>query len=399
MIEMSRRPGSWIGALLLMALGTASCGEAEEEAAAPPPPAVSVLVVEQKDVTPATEFVGRVVAADKVELRARIQGFLQQRLFTEGQDVAAGDTLFRIEPEPFEAAVKQAAANVASAEADAHNAKLQLDRAEQLVKRQTVAVATRDDRAADLAMAKARVQDSQAALDVAKINLTYTEIKAPLAGRIGLSTYSEGNLVGPDSGTLATIVSQDPIYVTFQVSQREILAAQRRMAAEGSDTAALVVRLKLPDGSDYSEVGKVNFLGIQVDPGTDTATVRATFANPDRLLTDGAFVNVSIQRGTPTPALLIPQAALQVDQAGPFALVVTAENKVEVRRLTLGAAIGSEMIVQQGLAAGDRVIVDGIQKVRPGLAVQPTEVPSPTAVPAATPPAGAPAGGSTGGSG
>ncbi|WP_340116124.1 efflux RND transporter periplasmic adaptor subunit [Pelagibius sp. 7325] len=390
MIAMSRRPCCWAGALLLIALGTASCGEAEEEAAAPPPPAVSVLVVEQKDVTPATEFVGRVVAADKVELRARVQGFLQQRLFTEGQDVAAGDTLFRIEPEPFEAAVKQAQADVASAEADAHNAQLQLDRAEQLVKRQTVAVATRDDRAADLAMARARVQDSQAALDVAQINLTYTEIKAPLAGRIGLSTYSEGNLVGPDSGTLATIVSQDPIYVTFPVSQREILAAQRRMAAEGSDTSALVVRLKLPDGSDYPEVGKVNFLGIQVDPGTDTATVRAAFANPDRLLTDGAFVNVSIERGTPTPALLIPQAALQIDQAGPFALVVTADNTVEVRRLTLGATIGSEMIVQQGLSAGDRVIVDGIQKVRPGLAVQPTEVPSPTAAPAA---------GSVGGSG
>ncbi len=366
-----------VAAALAAMLLTACDDKAQDAAATPaPPPAVSVMAVAQKDVTPAADFVGRVVATDKVELRARVQGFLQKRLFTEGRDVKAGDLLFVIEPEPFQAAVTQAEADLASAQADAQNAKLQLGRAEELVKKQNIPVATRDDRAATAAMANARVQEREAALQVAKINLTYTEIRAPVAGRIGLAKYSEGNLVGPDSGTLAVIVSQDPIYATFQVSQREILEAQRRMAAAGNDPSSLVVRLKLPDGSDYAEAGKVNFLDVQVNQGTDTATVRAEFPNPGRLLVDGAFVNVSVERDKPTPALVIPQAAIQVDQAGPFALVVNAEKKVEVRRLTIGRGIGADITVEEGLKEGDLVIVEGIQKVRPGTVVDPTTVPA-----------------------
>ena len=363
-----------------------ACDDKTNDAAATaaPPPTVSVLAVAQKDVTPATDFVGRVVATDKVELRARVQGFLQKRLFKEGQDVKAGDLLFVIEQEPFQAAVTQAEADLASAHADAQNAKLQLDRAEELVKKQNIPVATRDDRAATAAMANARVQEKEASLQVAKINLSYTEIRSPVAGRIGLAKYSEGNLVAPDSGTLAVIVSQDPIYATFQVSQREILEAQRRMAAAGNDPSSLVVRLKLPDGSDYAEPGKVNFLDVQVNQGTDTTTVRAEFPNPGRLLVDGAFVNVSVERGTPTPSLVIPQAAIQVDQAGPFALVVNAEKKVEIRRLTIGRSTGTDVTIDQGLKAGDLVIVEGIQKVRPGALVEPTILPQPAATPAAS---------------
>ena len=168
----------------------AACGEPEQQASAPPqPPAVSVIAVQKKDVTPSTGFVGRIVAAAKVELRARVQGFLQKRLFTEGQDVAAGDLLFVIEPEPFQAAVTQAEADLASAQADAQNAKLQLARAEELMKKHDIAAATRDDRAAAAAMANAHVQERKASLEVAKINLTYTEIRAPIAGRVGLAKY------------------------------------------------------------------------------------------------------------------------------------------------------------------------------------------------------------------
>jgi membrane fusion protein (multidrug efflux system) len=343
-----------------------------------------VIAVQKKDVTPATGFVGRVVATDKVELRARVQGFLQKRLFTEGQDVKSGDLLFVIEPEPFQAAVAQAEADLASAQADAQNARVQLDRAEELLKKHDIPAATRDDRAAAAAMANARVQERKAGLEVAKINLTYTEIRAPIAGRIGLAKYSEGNLVGPEAGPIAVILSQDPTYVTFPVSQRELLDAHRRMAAAGTDASSLVVRLKLPDGSDYAHPGKVNFLDVQVDQGTDTATVRAEFPNPERILVDGGFVNVTVERGTPTPSLVIPQSALQIDQAGPFALVVNNEKKVEVRRLTLGRAAGAEMTVEKGLNEGDLVIVEGIQKVRPGSVVEPSTVPPLTASPTAS---------------
>jgi membrane fusion protein (multidrug efflux system) len=372
---------------LIAALSLASCGEPEPQAGPPPaPPAVSVIAVQKKDVAPASAFVGRIVATDKVELRARVQGFLQKRLFTEGQDVKSGDLLFIIEPEPFQAAVTQAEADLASAEADAQNAKVQLARADELLKKHDIPAATRDDRAAAAAMANARVKERKAGLEVAKINLTYTEIRAPVAGRIGLSKYSEGNLVGPDSGTIAVIVSQDPVYVTFPVSQRELLEAHRKMSAAGTDSSSLVVRLKLPDGTDYPHSGKVNFLDVQVDQGTDTATVRAEFPNPERILVDGGFVNVTVERGTSTPSLVIPQSALQVDQAGPFALVVNGENKVEVHRLTLGRAAGDEMIVEEGLKEGDLVIVEGIQKVRPGSLVEPSRVPPSTA--GSTAPAG-----------
>ncbi len=371
-------------AAALAAVLLAACEEKASETAAapPPPPAVSVMSVAKKDVTTATDFVGRVVAVDKVELRARVQGFLQKRLFTEGQDVKAGDLLFVIEPEPFQAAVTQSQADLVSAQADAQNAKLQLARAAELVKKQNIPVATRDDRAATAAMANARVQEREASLQVAQINLTYTEIRAPVAGRIGLAKYSEGNLVGPDSGTLAVIVSQDPIYVTFQVSQREILDAQRRLAAAGNDPGSLVVRLKLPDDTEYAQPGKINFLDVQVSQGTDTATVRAEFPNAERLLVDGAFVNVSVERGTPVPSLVIPQAAVQIDQAGPYALVVNSEKKVEIRRLTIGRSAGVDITVNDGLKEGDLVIVEGIQKVRPGSVVEPTTVPPPVATPA-----------------
>ena len=182
---------------------------------------------------------------------------------------------------------------------------------------------------------------------------------------------------------MAVIVSQDPIYVTFPVSQREMLEAaapdgRRRERIPSS----LVVRLKLPDGRDYPEPGKVNFLDVQVNQGTDTATVRAEVPDPERLLVDGAFVNVSVERDKPTPALVIPQAAIQVDQAGPFALVVNSEKKVEVRRLTIGPASGADVTIEEGLKEGDLVIVEGIQKVRPGTVVEPTTLPA--AAPAAS---------------
>ena len=205
----------------------------------------------------------------------------------------------------------------------------------------------------------------------AEINLGYTEIHAPIGGRIGRADLSVGNLVGPDSGVLATIVSQDPIYVTFPVSQRQLMEYRR----ERGDAGPPVVRVTLPDGTRYDQPGKLNFLDVQVDQGTDTVTVRAELPNPERMLVDGQFMGVRVEAGAPEPVLAVPQAALQVDQAGPYVLVVGGDDKVEARRVTLGASEGAQAMVQDGLKEGERVIVEGIQKVRPGMAVAASEAP------------------------
>jgi membrane fusion protein (multidrug efflux system) len=224
-------------------------------------------------------------------------------------------------------------------------------------------------------MAAASILEAQAALEQAEINLGYTEIHAPIAGRIGRADLSVGNLVGPDSGVLATIVSQDPIYVTFPVSQRQLLAHR-------GERGEPVVRVTLPDGTLYEHAGRLNFLDVQVDPGTDTVTVRAELPNPDRVLVDGQFVGVRVERGEPERVLAVPQAALQLDQAGPYVLVVGGDDKVEARRVTLGDAEGAQVVVEGGLNQGERIIVEGIQKVRPGMTVAVSEAPPATPTPA-----------------
>ncbi len=351
-----------------MLAGCEQQSETSTVEAAPPPPAVTVVNVQPTDVTPGAGFNGRVVAVDDVQLRARVTGFLEKRLFEEGADVKNGELLFVIEKAPYQAVVDQRQAELASAKADRANTQVQLRRGEELVKNKNIPQAEVDQRRAADEMAAARILEAQAALEQAQINLDYTQIHAPIAGRIGRAAFSVGNLVGPDSGVLATIVSQDPIYVTFPVSQRQLLAHR----GEGGEP---VVRVTLPDGTLYDHPGKLNFLDVQVDPGTDTVTVRAELPNPERVLVDGQFVGVRVERGEPEKVLTVPQASLQLDQAGPYVLVVGGDNKVEARRVTLGAVDGARVVVQSGLQNGDKVIVDGIQKVRPGMAVAATEAP------------------------
>jgi membrane fusion protein (multidrug efflux system) len=366
--------------LFLLALAPlAACNEAAETpTAAAPPPAVTVITAQPTEVTPGVEFNGRIVAVDTVDLRARVTGFLEQRLFEEGADVETGELLFAIEKDPYQAVVEQRAAELASAEANKANTAAQLQRGEELVKNGNIPRSEVDLRRASDLMAAASIQEAQAGLEQAQINLDYTEIHAPIAGRIGRADLSVGNLVGPDSGVLATIVSQDPIYVTFPVSQRQLLEYRRQRGDTGGDP---VVRVTLPDGTPYEHPGKLNFLDIQVDPGTDTVTVRAELPNPDRILVDGQFVNVRVERGEPERMLVVPQASVQVDQAGPYVLVVGGDDKVEARRVTLGVAEGAQVVVDSGLEAGDKVIIEGIQKARPGMAVAASEAP-----PASPPP-------------
>ena len=268
-------PGAILGAILL-----AGCGERAESqapAAAAPPPAVTVVTTRLADITPTLGFNGRVVAEDKVDLRARVTGFLEKREFKEGADVKAGDLLFVIEKDHFQAVVDQRRAELASAEANRANTEVALRRGEQLVKNKNIPQAEVDQRRAADQMAAASILEAQAALRQAEINLGYTDITAPIAGRIGRASVSVGNLVGPDSGVLATIVSQDPIYVTFPVTQRELLEYRREQSGSGHPP---VVRVGLPDDTLYPHPGSLNFLDVQVDQGTDTVTVRADTAQP-----------------------------------------------------------------------------------------------------------------------
>jgi membrane fusion protein, multidrug efflux system len=353
---------------------TLSCSVAAAQSA-PPPPAVSVTPVVSRQVAETIDYIGRLTAIEKVDIVARVEGFLEERNFKEGQYVKTGDLLFRIEQATYKAAVEQAQATLAKAKATEVNTKLQFERGKELVRNQNIPQSTLDQREADEAAARASIMEAQAALDQAEINLGYTEIRSPIDGRIGIAIVTKGNLVQLSSGKLATIVSQDPIYVTFQVSQRNLLDYFRRRAEDPGRSTQVNVRIKLPNGTIYPHAGMSDFLDVQVDPTTDTVTVRATVPNPEHVLIPGGVVGVTVERGAPKSALTIPQAAILLDQAGRYVLVVGSDKKVEQRRITTGAEQGRDIVVTDGLKEGEQVIVEGIQKVRAGQVVTATVVP------------------------
>jgi membrane fusion protein (multidrug efflux system) len=345
-------------------------------AQAPPAPSVLVAPVASQEVTDTANFVGRVTAIDKVDIVARVPGYIEQRLFAEGQLVKKGDLLFRIEQATYKAIVEQQQANLAKAKAVELNAAQQLARGRALLPKDFVPKATVDQQTAAQSSAHADILQAQAALDQAQINLGYTEIRSPIDGRIGIANFTIGNLVGPTAGALATIVSFDPIYVIFQASERDVLDFKRRILENGTKNGGVTVRVRLPDGKLYAQPGVADFLDIKADPSTDTIAVRAALPNKQALLVPGGIVGVQIARGAPRSALVIPQAAIQLDQAGSYVLTVNDKNQVVLRRITTGAERGSAVIVANGLAAGERVIVEGTQKVRPGQTVAPSAAPS-----------------------
>jgi len=366
-----------IGAVILaLALLLGGCEERKQAASPPPTPAVGVRPAAMKGVNESFEFVGRIKAVKKVDVRARVEGFLEKVLFREGQDVKAGDLLYQIEKVQFQAQVDQAKANVASAEAEATNAQLQYDRNLELSKRgQVVAQAIVDQNKAALDSARAKIMQMRAALTQAEVNLDYTDVRSPIDGRIGRTAYTEGNLVNPASGVLATIVSQDPTYVLFPVSVRdlEIIRAARREADGG--LAKIEIRVRLSNGQDYPHPGVWNLTDPQVDQQTDTLTMRAIVPNPERLLVDGQFVTAVIRQRREQPRLVVPQSALQIDQSGYYVLVVDDQHKVEQRRIATGPNRDTDVVVTSGLREGEHVIVDGVQKVRPGQVVEETIMP------------------------
>lgn len=359
------------GALLGAALALAGCGDGKQaQAPAPPPPAVTVVQAVAEDIRPQFRFTGRIEAVYKVDLRARVDGFLEKRLFTEGADVKEGDLLFTIEKGLYQAAVDEAQAAIVTAEASLKLADVEFARQSDLVQKNVGAQARLDEATAKQGEARGTLMQAKAALERAQLNLSYTDIRAPIAGRIGRANVSVGNFVGPQSGALATIVSQDPIYVGFPVTQREILTYRK----EKNNPAEVVVFLQLADGSRYAHSGRLNFLDVTVSQGTDTVLVRASFPNPDRLLVDGQLVSVVLEGGSVEHAIVVPGQALQLDQSGAFVLVVDKENKVQIRRVEIGQPRGTNMILRKGLEAGERVITEGIQRVRPGQVVNATEM-------------------------
>jgi membrane fusion protein (multidrug efflux system) len=359
---------------LLATLLVAACGKTEPTPpAAGQPPAVTVAQVARQDVTPRSTFTGRIEAIDKVELRARVQGFLEQRLFEEGGDVKGGQLLFVIEKPRYEAAVEDANGAVLRAEGALKLANIEVDRFGELLGKKAVAQNDYDQRVAKQTEAQGVLQQAKAALEKAELELSYTDVKAPFAGSIGRANYSVGSYLGQTSGALATIVSQDPTYVVFPVSVRLLLDLRRKQVDMGEDPRAVKVKLRLSDGLMYGHVGRIDFVDVQVDPGTDTVIVRAELPNPDRILKDEALVTAVIETAKPEQALVVPQQAIQIDQGGTYVLVDGADDKVQVRRFKSGPSIDGVVPVKEGLAEGERVITEGVQKVRPGIVVAPTD--------------------------
>ena len=367
--------------LTLCAWALAGCGQK----AAPPPPAsgpveVAVVTLMPRDLVLATELPGRTVAYRIAEVRPQAAGIIQRRLFVEGAQVKVGDPLYQIDPSTYDAALKRAEAALARAAATADVARIKADRIAEMFARKLVSHQDQDDAQASFKEAVAAVAQATAERDIARIDLEHTLIRAPISGRIGRSLITEGALAKAEQDEpLATIQQIDPLYVDITQSSVELirlkrdLAQGRLSAAQGTTTA---LRLILEDGTRYPQPGTLAFSEVRVDESTGNVTLRGTVPNPDGLLLPGMYVRASLDQGVRRNAILAPQKAVAFDYTGkPFAMLVGADNKVERRPLTLDRAVGDQWLVTDGLAAGDRVVVEGLQKIREGAPV--------TAVPAA----------------
>ncbi len=338
-----------------------------------PAPSVGTVYAERRPITQAAGFVGRVDAINRVEIRARVQGYLEQVLFKEGAFVKTGDPLYRIQKGPFEAAAQEAQAALDKSKAQKTLTGVQLARQELLASQKSTAGSTLDEARASDQEAAATILSNEASLDIAKINLGYTDIVSPITGKISKTNITVGNVVGPDSGPLTVIVSQDPMYVTFPVSQRELLRVQ--MSAHRVDIKDIKVKIRFVDGSTYNQEGSIDFVDVSVNRSTDTVLVRATMPNPAGLLIDGQLVSVLLEAGQPIEQVVVPQAALIADQQGIYVFVVE-DGKAAVKRVMVGAEVGADVVIEQGLQGGEQVIVEGLQSVRPGQPVQASPMPA-----------------------
>jgi len=359
-----------------------SDGAPAGEAAAAPPPAVpvSVATVLPQEVTTWQEFSGRLEAVDRVELRSRVAGAILSVNFQEGALVEKGDLLVMIDPAPYEAAVAEAEAQVSAAKTRVELTKLELERGRKLIKSRTVSQSALDQRLSAYHEATAALRSAEAALQAARLDLGYTQIRAPISGRVGKLQITVGNLVAAGAGSpvLTTLVSTDPIYASFDVSEEVIGRMLAELPTTGTGTRPLEripVEIETAGSEGEPIRGHLQFVGNQVDMASGTVQVRAVFDNPDGLLIPGQFVRVRIGQPKPEPRLLISERAVGTDQDKRFVLVVGEDNKLDYRQVSLGSWVDGLRVVTSGLKPGDRIVVDGLQRVRPGAIVEPQPSP------------------------
>ncbi|HET9797430.1 MAG TPA: efflux RND transporter periplasmic adaptor subunit [Gemmatimonadaceae bacterium] len=381
-----------LGAALLLA----ACSKSAPPAAAPPPPEVRVVKVATEPIADVIELPGRLQAVRISEVRARVDGIVQRRLYTEGTDVRAGQPLFAIDPRELRARLSAAEATLARAEATAANAQQDVTRYKGLVAQQALSQQEYDAAVARLRTAQADVAQAHAQVAAARLSLGYTTVTAPISGRAGRAMVTEGALVSGSGATLLTRIEQiDPIYANFSQSSADVLALRNRIASGALKVGELrqvPVHLVLEDGSAYRMPGTLDFVDLSIDEATGTAALRAEFPNPQRTLLPGQFVRVRVETGMQAAGVRVPQRAVTVTPEGANVLVVGAKDVVESRPVKVGALEGGTWIVQSGLQAGERVIVDGLQKAQPGQPVKPVlasmtppAVPADTAAPAPAP--------------
>ncbi len=377
-----------VAGFLLLGL-LAACGKKPENAAPPagggmPPMPVSVISVTPTSVPMRVEAVAQTEGASEVEIRPRVGGIILKKMFEEGAPVKAGQVMFQIDPAPYQIALEQARAQAAGQGARITQTSREAARLKDLLATQSISQREYDNATSDASISQASMQQAQANIKEAELNLSYTRVTAPVSGIAGRFQYSEGALVAPNTSLLTTISQISPIWVRFSLSESELKSLGGHVNAQNAKEVTLV----LPDGSEYAQKGKLNFTASQINPSLGTQELRATFANADKSLLPGQFVRARVTTGSQEGVFLVPQTAVNTGEQGNFVFIANAQNQAERRPVTVGAWQGTDWIILSGLNAGDKVITDNLIKLNmmpPGVAVAPHALGSPPSAPSGAP--------------